>query len=131
MPRLDELPLPAQNELRAKRGELPDEHHPEKRQRSLLARLASVGLGRRDDGAKQAPKSPPSRVTPVAPMPAPERLPGRPMPRPAELRPEPISEYAKRNMPQGLDHHGRASAVHNSPEQDQLDIPAFLRRQAN
>jgi cell division protein FtsZ len=34
-------------------------------------------------------------------------------------------------MPQGLDHHGRTSAVHNSAETDQLDIPAFLRRQAN
>jgi cell division protein FtsZ len=135
MPRIDELPLPAQNEIRAKRGDLPDDHHPEKRQRSLLARLASVGLGRREETAKPVPKatskSPAARVAPVAPMPAPERLPGRPMPRPAEPRPEPISEYAKRAVPQGLDQHGRASAVHNSPEQDQLDIPAFLRRQAN
>jgi len=53
------------------------------------------------------------------------------MPRPGEPRPEPVSEYAKRAIPQGLDHHGRTSAVHNSPEADQLDIPAFLRRQAN
>jgi len=53
------------------------------------------------------------------------------MPRPSEPRPEPVSEYAKRTMPQGLDHHGRTSAVHNSAETDQLDIPAFLRRQAN
>jgi cell division protein FtsZ len=51
---------------------------------------------------------------------------------PAETRSEPVSEYAKRTVPhQGLDQHGRASAVHNSAEQDQLDIPAFLRRQAN
>jgi cell division protein FtsZ len=131
MPRIDELPLPAQNEIRAKRGDLADDHHPEKRHRSLLARLASVGLGRRHEIAKPAPKAQAARVAPVAPMPAQERLPGRPMPRPVEPRPEPISEYAKRAMPQGLDHHGRASAVHNSPEQDQLDIPAFLRRQAN
>ncbi len=128
MPRIDELPLPAQNEIRAKRGELADDHHPERRQRSLLQRLASVGLGRRED----IPKPPPGpRATAVAPMPAADRLPGRPMPRPAEPRPEPVSEYAKRAMPQGLDHHGRASAVHNSGEADQLDIPAFLRRQAN
>ena len=32
---------------------------------------------------------------------------------------------------QGLDPHGRQAPVHNSPEDDQLDIPAFLRRQAN
>jgi cell division protein FtsZ len=131
MPRIDELPLPAQNEIRAKRGEFPDEHHPEKRQRSLLQRLASVGLGRRDEVPKANPKPAAPRNAPPAPLPAAERLPGRPMPRPAEPRPEPISEYAKRTMPQGLDQHGRASAVHNSGEQDQLDIPAFLRRQAN
>jgi cell division protein FtsZ len=133
MPRIDELPLPAQNEIRARRGELTEDHHPEKRHRSLLARLASVGLGRRDESPKsQSPKAPPApRAAPVGSMPAPERLPGRPMPRPAEPRLEPISEYAKRTMPHGLDQHGRTSAVHNSPEQDQLDIPAFLRRQAN
>jgi cell division protein FtsZ len=128
MPRIDELPLPAQNEIRARRGELADDHHPEKRQRSLLQRLAAVGLGRREEIAKSPPGP---RAAPVAPMAGADRLPGRPMPRPAEPRPEPVSEYAKRAMPQGLDHHGRASAVHNSGEVDQLDIPAFLRRQAN
>jgi cell division protein FtsZ len=129
MPRIDELPLPAQNEIRARRGELTDDHHPEKRHRSLLQRLASVGLGRREEGAKSPPPAP--RAATMAPMQGAERLPGRPMPRPSEPRPEPVSEYAKRTMPQGLDHHGRAGAVHNSPEADQLDIPAFLRRQAN
>jgi cell division protein FtsZ len=128
MPRIEDLPLPAQNEIRAKRGELVDHHHPEKRQRSLLQRLASVGLGRREDVGKAPPAAPRAAI---APMPGAERLPGRPMPRPSEPRPEPVSEYAKRSMPQGLDHHGRTSAVHNSGETDQLDIPAFLRRQAN
>jgi cell division protein FtsZ len=129
MPRIDELPLPAQNEIRARRGELADDHHPEKRHRSLLQRLASVGLGRREEAAKSPPPVP--RAAAVAPMPGADRLPGRPMPRPSEPRPEPVSEYAKRTTPQGLDHHGRTSAVHNSAEADQLDIPAFLRRQAN
>jgi cell division protein FtsZ len=128
MPRIEDLPLPAQNEIRAKRGQLADHHHPEKRQRSLLQRLASVGLGRREDVGKAPPAAPRAAI---APMPGAERLPGRPMPRPSEPRPEPVSEYAKRSMPQGLDHHGRTSAVHNSGETDQLDIPAFLRRQAN
>jgi cell division protein FtsZ len=127
MPRIDELPLPAQKEIRAKRGELANDHHPEKRQRSLLQRLASVGLGRREEIANGQPPGPRG----VAPMPGADRLPGRPMPRPTEPRPEPVSEYAKRATPQGLDHHGRTSAVHNSGELDQLDIPAFLRRQAN
>src|SRR6476646_9810767 len=48
MPRIDELPLPAQNEIRAQRGEIAEDH-PEKRRMSLMQRLASVGLGRRVD----------------------------------------------------------------------------------
>jgi cell division protein FtsZ len=128
MPRIDELPVPAQNEIRARRGELPQDDHPEKRRLSLLQRLASVGLGRREPEEQDAPPAP--RAAPIA-APSAERLSGRPMPRPAEPRPEPVSEYARRAAPQGLDQHGRQSAVHNSSEEDQLDIPAFLRRQAN
>ena len=44
---------------------------------------------------------------------------------------DPVSEYARRPAPQGLDPHGRPAPVHNSSDEDQLDIPAFLRRQAN
>jgi cell division protein FtsZ len=135
MPRIDELPVPAQNEIRARRGELPPPQHPEKRRMSLLQRLAAVGLGRHEgDEEAQPPASP--RRAPGAPLPASDRLPGRPSPRPDPRpepisRPEPVSEYAKRPSPQGLDQHGRQTPVHNRAEEDQLDIPAFLRRQAN
>jgi cell division protein FtsZ len=126
MPRIDELPVPAQNEIRAHRGELPAAEHPARR-RSLLERLASVGRGRRE-GKEDEPAAPP-RQAPAMPQ-AVERLTGRPMPRPSEPRPEPVSEYAKRPAPQGLDQHGRQTPVHNHSEEDQLEIPAFLRRQA-
>ncbi len=139
MPRIDELPVPAQNEIRARRGEVREDDHPEKRRLSLLQRLASVGLGRRDDHESETglPAAPASAAMggPVSP----ERLTGRPTPRPAQPRPEarrepsqdlPVSEYARRAAPQGLDQHGRQAPVHNSPDEDQLDIPAFLRRQA-
>jgi cell division protein FtsZ len=126
MPRIDELPLPAQNEIRAQLGELADDH-PEKRRMSLMQRLASVGLGRRADEAE----APPAPRT-ARPMPQFERPPQRPTARHPEGRPgDPVSEYARRAAPQGLDPHGRPAAVHNSGEEDQLDIPAFLRRQAN
>jgi len=127
MPRIDELPMPAQNEMRAQRGELADDH-PEKRRMSLMQRLASVGLGRKPEEA-EAPPAP--RV--ARPMPAFERpVAPRPTARQPEGRPaDPVSEYARRAAPQGLDPHGRPAAVHNSAEEDQLDIPAFLRRQAN
>ena len=124
MPRIEELPLPAQNEIRAQRGEL-EEDHPEKRRKSLMQRLASVGLGRRSD----EPEAPPAPHTARA-IPQFER-PLRPTARQPEGRPEPVSEYARRPSPQGLDPHGRPTPVHNSAEEDQLDIPAFLRRQAN
>ena len=132
MPRIDELPLPAQRELQARRGELPAEEHPEKRRMSLLQRLASVGLGRGKE--EQQASEPPSNMRPVIrqmPRMA-ERQPARPAPRAPEARmPEPVSEYAKRPVHQGLDLHGRQAPVHNQPDDDQLDIPAFLRRQAN
>jgi cell division protein FtsZ len=61
-------------------------------------------------------------------------LPARQPPR----MPDPVSEYARRPQqpapaaPQGLDMHGRpALPVHKAVDDDQLEIPAFLRRQAN
>ena len=128
MPRVDELPLPAQNEIRAQRGELTDDH-PEKRRMTLMQRLASVGLGRKTEA-----DAPPTATMPRAPRPMPqyERPPQRPTTRQPEGRPaDPVSEYARRAAPEGLDTHGRSAPVHNSQDEDQLDIPAFLRRQAN
>jgi cell division protein FtsZ len=137
MPRIDELPIPAQNELRAQQGDGPAAEHPEKRRMSLLQRLATVGLGRRDDA--DAPEAPANRA-PARPAARPadrptersmERQPPRPAPRPPESRgPDPVSDYARRPTHQGLDPLGRQGPVHNSPEEDHLDIPAFLRRQA-
>jgi cell division protein FtsZ len=131
MPRIDELPIPAQNELRAQQGGGPAGEHPEKRRMSLLQRLATVGLGRREEAADEAEipaNRPPAR--PVS-RPATDRLPPRPAPRPPEPRaPDPVSDYARRPAHQALDPHGRQGPVHNSPEEDHLDIPAFLRRQA-
>jgi cell division protein FtsZ len=132
MPRIEDLPIPAQNELRAKRGEPAGPDHPEKRRIGLLQRLASVGLGRRDEEEEEETDMQENARPTPRPMPRPaDRLPPRAAPRPPESRgAEPVSEYAKRPAPQGLDQHGRQAPVHNSIEEDQLDIPAFLRRQA-
>jgi cell division protein FtsZ len=90
-----------------------------------MQRLAAVGLGRRGDA--ESPQPP--RV--AQPMPQ-YQAPVAPSARHPEGRPEqPVSEYARRPAPQGLDMTGRQTPVHNTPEEDQLDIPAFLRRQAN
>jgi cell division protein FtsZ len=146
MPRIDELPIPAQNELRAQQGEGPAGEHPEKRKMSLIQRLAAVGLGRREEEPREPEK--PANRPPARPAARPadrptdrpmdrsvdrsmDRPPPRPAPRPPESRgSDPVSDYAKRPTHQGLDPHGRQGPVHNSPEEDHLDIPAFLRRQA-
>jgi cell division protein FtsZ len=132
MPRIEELPIPAQNQIRARQAETTAEQAPKQRV-SLLQRLASVGLGRREEeeapAARPAP-APEQRAAP--PMPKAPAMP--PLPRAAEARPESVSEYAKRPVaqrpaPQGLDQHGRQAPVNNSLDDDQLEIPAFLRRQ--
>jgi cell division protein FtsZ len=133
MPDIDEFPRPAQAELRAQRGEQADIDPPEKRKGGLLRRLAAVGLGRRADDAQS--ESAPTNVRPGRPsqprpadrMPAPPPRPA--VPAPSARGPDPVSEYAKRAPHQALDPLGRQAPVHN--EEDQLDIPAFLRRQAN
>ena len=132
MPEIDELPRPAQAELRAQRGEQVDAEHGEKRKGGLLRRLAAVGLGRREVGPEEDKL--PANVRQVRPAPRPaDRMPAPP-PRPTPAAPvargsEPVSEFAKRPPHQALDPLGRQAPVHN--EEDQLDIPAFLRRQAN
>ena len=123
MPKFEDLPMPAQNEIRQARGEADDEH-PQKTRMSLLQRLANVGLGRRDEDTE-----PPIAARASGP-------PMSPMPPPPERRPQrsddTVSEYARRPAPQGLDAHGRPAPVAaTSQGDDHLDIPAFLRRQAN
>ncbi len=127
MPRIDELPPQAQREIQAHRGELVAPE-PEKQRMSLLKRLASAGLGLKSDAEEPAMRQDPRHVAPPMPARAHQRPPARPM----EGR-DPVSDYARRQpqAPQGLDMHGRPAPVNNSPEDDQLEIPAFLRRQAN
>src|SRR4051794_23193636 len=76
MPRIDELPMPAQNEIKAQRGELAADH-PEKRRMSLMQRLASVGLGRRED-APLPPQTAHQQMPQAKRQPQPQRLTQRP-----------------------------------------------------
>lgn len=108
MPRIDELPIPAQNQIRASRGEIDpaQEHKP-----SLIQRLATMGFGRREEAqhapVEQAPRqeAPRQQMSPVH------------------------AEYARRPVPQAQ--RPAQAPGQRSMEDDQLEIPAFLRRQAN
>jgi cell division protein FtsZ len=134
MPKFEELPMPAQNEIRQARGEAPAAEHPQKNRLSLLQRLANVGLGRRDEETEPPiaarASGPAMPEMPVAPQQQRMPMPHRPVP---QQRPvDPVSEYARRSPPQGLDSHGRPAPVNQQPQgEDHLDIPAFLRRQTN
>jgi cell division protein FtsZ len=128
MPTFEELPLPGQAEYRARHGGPVEAEHPEKRRLTLLQRLALVGLGRRDDelDLRSGP-----RPAAAAHAGAPERPALRGPGKPPESRGSDLApEFAKRGTPQG-DGRGRSAALHPQPEDDQLDIPAFLRRQVN
>jgi len=135
MPSIEDLPLPAQNQLRAQRGEQQPETHGEAKRRTLLERLASFGMSRQEEAAA-APQTP--AAIPQAHLPQ-THLPQAHLPQgqsPAAHRTQPNSvhaEYAKRPLapvarPQ-LDAHGRTAP--RTAEEDHLEIPAFLRRQSS
>ena len=130
MPKFEDLPMPAQDEIRQASGEA-EEEHPQKTRMSLLQRLANVGLGRRDEET-EPPIAARASGPAMAPMPPlPERKPQRTVAQQIATH-EPVSEYARRPAPQGLDVHGRPAPVAPAPQgDDHLDIPAFLRRQTN
>jgi cell division protein FtsZ len=128
MPTFEELPLPGQAEYRARHGGPVAAEHPEKRRLTLLQRLAQVGLGRRDDELDYKSVVRPGELAHTA---APERPAPRGPGRSPELRgSDSAPEFAKRSTPP-VDVRSRAVSIPPQPEDDQLDIPAFLRRQAN
>ncbi|MCX5497132.1 cell division protein FtsZ [Kaistia dalseonensis] len=142
MPRVEDFPVMAQREIAQQRGE---EHHEEDRgPMSLLRRLAHVGLGRREE-EPQAQQPAPVRVSAPQPARAPQQAPRAPQQQapagyqqqrpqqaaPRQQAPAPAPEANYRPRQQELDPHGRVMPREQRHDDDQLEIPAFLRRQAN
>ncbi len=123
MPDIEELPRPAQEQLRMARGEASPAPATPARPMTLLQRLAAVGLGRRDETVEEA----------AAPDPMPAALPAReasPSPVHAEYGRRPVAPAAPARAAQGqLDPHGRIANQGRTIDDDHLEIPAFLRRQ--
>ena len=128
MPRVDELPRPAQAQMQVQPIAAAPvqvvENPVEKKRTSLMDKLAAIGFTRKaDDGAQVVP-APTLRAAPVAPPAAPRT------PAPATRAQAPAPAPVQRRDPTGLDIHGRPASAQRI-EDDHLDIPAFLRRQAN
>ncbi len=126
MPQVEDLPLPIQDQLRAYRAgeQTQSTNGVEQRRRTLLERLASFASSR-EESAK-------THREPQAAMPRPAPV-QQPQARPSQQAPA-HAEYAKRPAPRpagGLDTHGRPAAAARPAEEEQLEIPAFLRRQSS
>jgi cell division protein FtsZ len=112
MPTYDDLPAVVQPVVRQARGEVVTTSAPAQpeRRRSLLEKLAAFGITKPEDMAPwaAAPLAPPRQLS-QSPAPAPRAIPPRPL--------------------QGqLDAQGRTAPRPATAEDDQLEIPAFLRR---
>jgi cell division protein FtsZ len=139
MPRVEDFPAVAQRQIEARKHR-DDGVDEDRGPMSLLRRLASVGLGRRDDDPIGA--GPPARGREPSEQPRARREPrSDTVSTPASAQ----SDYAKRppqpRAPQSeglyrprqgdLDQHGRQVPRDLRNADDELEIPAFLRRQAN
>ena len=98
---------------------------PDTKRRTLLDRLAAFGLSRQEEPqAAPAPAPAPRQdmSAPMAPrMPAPSQVHAEYAKRPAAPSQRPVQPESQTRM---------APQVRNT-EEDQLEIPAFLRRQSN
>lgn len=136
MPKIEDFPPVAQRQMDPRYSAPVEE---DRGPLSLLRRLAHVGLGRREE----EPASARAAVQPAPQRPA-QAKPSMQQPR-VQAPPPPSSDYAKRpaapRAPQQeqnyrprqgeLDPHGRPVPRDQRHADDELEIPAFLRRQAN
>jgi cell division protein FtsZ len=134
IPRVEDFPPVVQRQVAERQREGRPEHE-DRGPMSLLRRLANVGLGRREEdpiGAGQSRQ--PQLQRPLArPQPQPQRqVPPQPrVAQPQQRQPAPQEGLYKPRQGD-LDPHGRPLPNANRPQhEDDLEIPAFLRRQAN
>ena len=122
MPQIDDLPRPVQEQIRQQyaAGDQADV-----KRRTLLERLAAFGMSR-----DEVAPSPEQRPMPqLGYQPAPQQRPPAPGPAHADYAKRPAAPMPPRQAQHQLDAHGRVAPAPRQSEDDQLEIPAFLRRQ--
>jgi cell division protein FtsZ len=108
MPAIDEFPPQVKRQIEAQQSRIESiAEHAQKKKPGLFQRLASVGLGRKDD-----PPPPPAQREPSIAM---------------QNTPRPQTQQRAQPQPQPP----APQLSDPSLDDDQLEIPAFLRRQAN
>jgi cell division protein FtsZ len=135
MPNVEEFPAPAQKALKARHGEAPSvDLAAQKKKVGFLERLSNVARGRKDEedaapvkrepefGAPR-PAKVPSKSADAAPKGLKIERPGADpvvaaLPRSVEVEPKIVSMETREPIDESL-------------EDDDLEIPAFLRRRAN
>jgi cell division protein FtsZ len=138
MPNIEEFPLPAQNEVKARVGAAPSSGLAEqKRKVGFLERLTGVARGRKDEDAPVPEKREPEFSAPKAvPM-----VPKVVAPKPAEALPKGLKIERQETdgvvaVPKRIESQPKVVSmetrepVDESPSEDDLEIPAFLRRRA-
>ena len=139
MPNIEDFPLPAQNEVKARSGTAPSPGLAEqKRKVGFLERLTGVARGRKDQDAAMPEKREPEFS---APKPVP-MVPKVVAPKPAEALPKglkierPETDSMDAAVPKRIESQPKVVSmetrepVDESPSEDDLEIPAFLRRRA-
>ena len=141
MPSMEELPVVAQNEIKAQSGEAPGLGLPEQKKKvGFLERLANVGRSRKEPDAEMPAKREPEfgAAWADAPGSGPKTPASGPNRGPTGIRIErPRNEPAPAPAPKRIEAQTRpvavemADAASESLVDDDLEIPAFLRRRAN
>jgi cell division protein FtsZ len=135
MPNIEELPLVAQNEIKAHSGQAPVQGlAAQKKKVGFLERLTGVGRGRNDEEMPMTLKQEPEfgQTRPLAASVMTEA--SAPASRGLKIE-RPRGEPGMGGVPQRIEMQPRVAAVETfssgeSLEDDDLEIPAFLRRRA-
>ena len=126
MPQIEDLPMPVQNQIRQQyaSGDQADV-----KRRTLLERLAAFGMSRDEAPGQASDQHPVPQLGYQPRQPAQYQRAAAPSPAHADYAKRPAAPMAPRPPQQALDTHGRLAS--RQSEDDQLEIPAFLRRQTS